>query len=97
MTNLAFVPRVLLDQSRPMIVFRKGRTKYHAVAARDADIALVVLDSLRGLRDATRSDGTPYPIRKAASFWLNHDFRPVTRRATLVLRGIVARKPRGVM
>ena len=86
-----FTPRVLADGARPMIVFAKGRTKYHAIVARDSDIALVTLDSLRGLRELTRN-GEPYPPRRAASFWLNHDFREPTKRAKQVLRGLVARR-----
>jgi hypothetical protein len=88
-------PQVLVDHNaRPLIVFRKGRTKYHAVAARDTDIALVTLDTLRGLREATRH-GDAYPPKRAASYWLNHDHREITKRARQVLRGLVARK-RGV-
>lgn len=87
-----FTPQVLLDaNARPLIVFAKGRIKYHAVAARDNDIALVELDSLRGLRPLERR-GEPYPPRRAASYWLNHGFRKPTKRAERVLRGMVARK-----
>lgn len=87
-----FIPQVLVDEhARPLIVFSKGRTKFHAIAARDRDIALVDLDTLRGLRQLERR-GEPYPARKAASFWLNHDFRCPTKRARQVLRSLVARK-----
>lgn len=90
-----FIPQVLVDgNARPLIVFAEGRTKYYAVAARDADIALVALDTLRGFRALERR-GEPYAARRAASFWLNHDFRPLTRRARQVLRGLVARKREG--
>lgn len=88
----AFNPQVLVDgEGRPLIVFKKGRTKYHAVAARPSDIALVAIDTLRGLRELARK-GEPYPARRAASFWLNHDHRPVSKRARQVLRHLVARK-----
>ena len=87
-----FTPQVLVDgNARPLIVFAKGRSRYHAVAARDADIALVTLDTLRDFRSLERR-GEPYPVRRAASFWLNHDFRAPTKRARQVLRGLVARK-----
>ena len=87
-----FAPQVLVDgNARPLIVFAKGRAKYHAVTARDNDIALVALDSLRGLRALERR-GEPYPARRAASFWLNHGFRAPTKRARQVLRGLVARR-----
>jgi hypothetical protein len=93
MSRAPFVPQVLADGSRPLLVFRKGRTKFHAVAARETDIALVALDSLRGLRELTRK-GEPYPAKRCASFWLNHDYRPMAKRARQVLRALVARKPR---
>ena len=87
-----FIPQVLVDQGgRPLLVFRKGRTKYHAVVARSSDIALVTLDTLRGLREVQRR-GEPYPARRCASFWLNRDHRPITKRAKQILRGLVARK-----
>jgi hypothetical protein len=88
-----FRPVVIFDANRrPMIVFKRGRTKYHAVAATESSIALVAADTLpRGFVYAMRND-EPYPVRRAASFWLNHDFRPVTKRAKMVLRGLVARK-----
>jgi len=88
----AFKPQVLVDgNGRPILVFSKGRTKFHAVAARDRDIAVVALDTLRGLRELTRR-GDPYPPRRAASFWLNHDFRPPTKRARAILRRLVTRR-----
>jgi hypothetical protein len=93
MIRAPFIPQVLANGSRPLIVFRKGRTKFHAVAARETDIALVTLDSLRGLRELTRH-GEPYPAKRCASYWLNKDYRPIAKRAKAVLRGIVARKPR---
>ena len=84
-------PQVLADRnSRPLIVFAKGRTKYHAVAAMDKTITLVALDSLRGLAKLQRK-GEPYSPKRAASFWLNHDHREVTKRAREVLRGLVRR------
>ena len=87
-----FQPQVLIDNSaRPLIVFRKGRAKYHAVAARDSDIALIELDSLRGYRPLERN-GEPYSPKRAASRWLNHDHRSITKRAERVLRAMVARK-----
>jgi hypothetical protein len=86
------VPQVLIDHNaRPLLVFRRGRTKYHAIAARDTDIALVTLDTLRGLAPLKRRDDE-YPPRRVASFWLNHDHRHITKRARQVLRGLVARK-----
>lgn len=88
-----FIPQVLADGSRPLIVFARGRTKYHAVAARETDIALITLDSLRGLHELRRK-GEPYPPRRAASYWLNHDYRPVAKRAKAVLAGLVARRPK---
>ena len=89
-------PQVLMlrderNAERPVLVFRKGRKLYHAIAARDDSIGLVTLESLRGARPLERR-GEPYPPRKAASFWLNRDFRIVTKRARQVLRGLVARK-----
>lgn len=87
----SYQPTVYLDQNaKPLIVFGKGRIKYDAVAARD-DIALVKLDTLRDLREL-HHNGAPYSPRKAASFWLNYDFRTVTKRARQVLRGLVARQ-----
>jgi hypothetical protein len=87
-------PAVYLDANRrPLLVFRKGRVKYHAIAVEDKTITVTTLDTLRGLVEATRM-GEPYPAKRAASFWLNHDHRPCTKRAKQVLRGLVARKPR---
>ena len=87
-----FTPQVYVDaNARPLIVFARGRTKYHAVAARESDIALVSLDSLRYLRPLQRN-GEPYPAKRAASRWLNHDFREPTKRAKQVLRALVARR-----
>ena len=84
---------VYLDyNAQPLIVFAKGRTKFHAVAA-DTTIRLVSLPTLRGLREA-QYRGEAYPPRRAASFWLNHTQRDITKRAKQILRGIVARKPR---
>ena len=89
-----FTPQVLIDSNaRPLIVFKKGRTKYHAVAA-DVRISIVALDSLRPYR-ALDHQGAPYPPRKAASYWLNHSTREITKRARQVLQGLVARKPKG--
>ena len=90
-------PQVLRDGSgRPVIVFRKGRRLYHAVAAQDNAITLVTLDTLRGYVPLTRK-GEDYPARRAASYWLNHDFRPISKRAAQVLRALVARKGKTAM
>lgn len=87
-----FPPKVYIDHNaRPLIVFARGRKLYHAVTARDSDITIASLDSLRYLRPLTRK-GVEYPARRAASFWLNRDFRIVTKRARQVLKGLVARK-----
>jgi hypothetical protein len=92
MTRARYEPVVLADEHRrPMIVFAKGRVKYHAVAALPNAIALVALDSLRGLVEVKRK-GEPYPARRAASYWLNRDFRPITKRAKSVLKTLVSRK-----
>jgi len=80
-------------RSRPIIVFAKGRTKYHAIEAGDSGIRLIELESLRYLRPVMRN-GEPYPARRAASFWLNHSWRPITKRAKAVLRTLVARQPK---
>ena len=86
----AFPTAVYLDHNaQPLIVFSKGRTKFHAVAA-NGTISLVTLDTLRGLREATYR-GDAYPPRRAASFWLNHGQRPITKRAENVLRALVSR------
>ena len=85
-------PLVLQDQnSRPVLVFAKGRVKYHAVVATDQRITLDALDSLRGLKPVERK-GQPYSPKRAASFWLNHDHREITARARQVLRGLVSRE-----
>ena len=61
-------PEVLLDgENRPLIVFARGRTLYHAVAARETDIALVTLADLRGLRSAMRREDD-YQAKRAASY-----------------------------
>lgn len=84
---------VYLDHNaQPLIVFARGRTKFHAVEA-GVIIRLVQLDTLRGLREAIYR-GDPYPPRRAASFYLNHTNREITKRAKCVLRGLVARKPK---
>lgn len=89
---MTYNPQVLVDEHRrPLIVYAKGRIKYHAVAAEDTRITLVELDSLRGLTQALRK-GEPYPPRRAASFWLNRDHREITKRAKDVLRSLVSRK-----
>jgi len=89
---MTITPAVYFDANRrPLLVFSKGRVKYHAVAVEDRAITLTTLDTLRGLVEATRR-GEPYPAKRAASFWLNHDHRPCTKRAKQVLRGLVARK-----
>jgi hypothetical protein len=85
-------PVVLADEHRrPVLVFARGRTKFHAVVATDTAITLAKLETLRGLVSLERR-GEPYPPRRAASFWLNHDCRPITKRARAVLRGLVAKK-----
>jgi hypothetical protein len=85
-------PVVLADEHRrPVLVFARGRTKFHAVVATDTAITLAKLETLRGLVSLERR-GEPYPPRRAASFWLNHDCRPITKRARAVLRGFVAKK-----
>lgn len=91
-----YEPQVMIDQNaRPLIVFAKGRILFHAIAARETDIAIVTLESLRGLRALERRAGEPYPPRKAASFWLNHSSRPISKRARQVLVGLVARRKEG--
>jgi len=88
---MQYQPQVLLDHNaRPLIVFGKGRTLYSAVVA-DTTIKLVKLETLRGYRQATLK-GEPYPVRRAASYYLNHTDRPITDRAKLVLRGLVRRQ-----
>lgn len=86
-----FTPGVYLDHNRrPVLVFARGRLKYHAVEARDT-VRLVQLDTLRGLVPATLRE-EPYPPRRAASYWLNHSAREITPRARAVLRTLVARR-----
>ena len=77
---------------RPMIVFAKGRTLYYAVVAGDT-IKLDTLNTLRGLVPLEYK-GSEYPPKRAASYWLNHSTREITKRAIAVLRGLVARQPR---
>lgn len=87
-----YTAQVLVDgNGRPLIVFAKGRIKYHAVSARPTDIAVVTIDTLRGYRELTRR-GEPYPVRRCASFWLNHDHRPLTKGARRILRNLVTRQ-----
>lgn len=91
---MTYQPQVMLDRnSRPVLVYSKGRIKYHAVLA-DSKIRLVELESLRGFAHAMRR-GEPYPPKRAASFWLNHDHREITKRAKDVLRELVARRADG--
>jgi hypothetical protein len=59
--------------------------------ADDSVIKVVALESLSGLVEL-QLRGAPYPPRKAASFWLNHDHRPVAKRAKMVLRSFTQRK-----
>ena len=98
-----FAPQVLVyrdDEENVRyvaLVFCKGRTLYHAIVARRNAITLETFPSLRGFDPLpvglANCDGI-YQPRKAASFWLNHDHRPIAKRARAVLRGIVARKPK---
>ena len=93
-----FVPQVFAyrdeDHSlRFALVFRQGRTLYHAVTATSSEIKLTTFPTLRGFSLA-QYKGDEYAPKRAASFWLNHDHRPITKRARAILRGIVARKPR---
>lgn len=84
---------VYLDHNaQPLIVFAKGRLKYHAIEAGNT-VRLVTLDNLRGLRQPLYK-GDVYPPRRAASFYLNHSVREITPRAKSILRALVARKPR---
>lgn len=90
-----YEPEVLLDHNaRPLLVFAKGRVLFHAIEATDSTIRLQQLATLRGLRPALLR-GDPYPVKRAASFWLNRTDREITTRAKAVLRGLVARKPMG--
>ena len=90
-----FVPQVFRyrdedNSARFALVFRKGRVLYHAIVSLEAEIKLATVPSLRGFAPLD------YPARQAASFWLNHDHRPITKRARAVLKGLVARKPKGL-
>jgi len=88
---MTYAPQVLLDgNNRPLIVFGRGRLLYSAVVAGD-NIKLAKIDTLRGLRPAELK-GDPYPVRRAASYYLNHTDREITPRAKLVLRGLVRRQ-----
>lgn len=84
------------QQHRPIIVFQKGRVLYHAVAADDT-IKLITLDSLRNCVEMLRPDGATYPPKRAASYWLNHSGRSITKRAKAVLRGLVSRVPKATI
>jgi hypothetical protein len=89
-----FSPIVMMDrQSVPFLVFARGRKNYHAIKA-DTMIRIASIETLRGLAPVLRK-GEPYPPRRAASYWLNHDHRTITGRAMRVLRGLVSRKKRG--
>lgn len=89
---MKFQPVVMLNHhSDGVLVFAKGRTRYHAVEANGGVIHIVSLDTLRDLRPAERK-GKPYPPKRCASFWLNHSTRSITKRAKQVLRGLVSRK-----
>jgi hypothetical protein len=95
-----FVPQVYRyvdtdNAHRVALVFRKGRTKYHAVVALHDKITLEAFAHLRGFVPLGHRGGE-YPAKRAASFWLNRDHRPLTKRAKAVLKGLVARKPRGL-
>ena len=80
--------------SRPVIVYAKGRTKLHAIVVKSESVTLELLDNTRGLTPLVTKAGVPYSARKAASFYLNHTWRPITKRAKAVLRGLVSRKRR---
>jgi len=98
-----FTPQVLVyrDEEENVryvaLVFRKGRTLYHAIVAKRNAITLEAFPTLRGFDPLpvglANCDGI-YQPRRAASFWLNHDHRPITARARAVLKGLVARKPK---
>jgi hypothetical protein len=95
-----FVPQVFAyrdeDNARRFaLVFRKGRTLYHAVVATSDAIKLETFPALRGFTTA-QYRGEDYAARRAASRWLNHDHRPIAKRARAVLKGLVARHPRGL-
>jgi len=88
----AYGPEVLRNASgRPLIVFARGRVLFHVVEATDSAIKLATLATLRGLQPLELR-GNPYPVKRAASYWLNKDYREITPRAKSVLRGLVARK-----
>lgn len=85
-------PEVLRNANgRPLIVFAKGRALFHIVEASESAIRVNTLPTLRGLQPLELR-GNPYPPKRAASFWLNKDYREITPRAKSVLRGLVARK-----
>ena len=88
-----FQPVILLDyNTRPYLVYAKGRIHYRAVsAANEALIKLVKLDDIRFMRQAMYK-GQPYPPKRAASFWLNHATRPISDGAKVVLKHFVQRK-----
>ena len=86
-----FTPIVLLDaRSDGHLVFARGHKHYHAVAAQGGVIHLVTLESLRGMRPIEHK-GKPYPPKRAASIWLNHSNRAITKKAKSILRAFVAR------
>lgn len=87
-------PEVLRNANgRPLIVFGKGRALFHVVEATGSAIKLATVPTLRGLQPVELR-GNPYPPKRAASFWLNKDYREITPRARSILRGLVARKVR---
>ena len=88
----AYGPEVLRNANgRPLIVFGKGRSLFHVVEATDSAIRLTTVPTLRGLQPLELR-GNPYPAKRAASFWLNKDYREITPRARSILRRLVARK-----
>jgi len=96
--NARFTPQVFAyrdeDNARRFaLVFRKGRTLYHAVVAGPDEIKLETFSTLRGFSLA-QYKGDAYAPKRAASQWLNHDHRSITKRARAVLRGLVARRPK---
>jgi len=91
MNKPPFTPQVLRDANgRPYIVFGKGRILWHAIKV-DSNIALAKLDTIRGMPEILYK-GAPYPVRKAASFYLNHDHREITPRAKAILKALVRRQ-----
>ena len=95
-----FIPQVFAyrdeDNARRFaLVFRRGRTLYHAIVATSDAIKLETFQTLRGMALA-QYRGDDYAPKRAASRWLNHDHRPIANRARAILRGLVARKPRGL-